>query len=110
MRRKTETRFFSSFFLNVDGKRSRGRLPLLAAALVFAAPVFAQFGQPPGQSQSSQAVQLPLSGRTAQANGTATTSEQPAPNTTATVNTLSPKVEVQGAYAGSTPGVANLPF
>ena len=38
------------------------------------------------------------------------TSEAPAPSTTATVNTLSPSVQVQGAYAGSTPGVANMPF
>jgi outer membrane protein TolC len=34
----------------------------------------------------------------------------PAPSTTATVNTLSPSVQVQGAYAGSTPGVAKMPF
>ena len=38
------------------------------------------------------------------------TSEAPAPSTTATVNTLSPSVQVQGAYAGSTPGVAKMPF
>ena len=106
MRRKTEARFFS----NLGGKRSGGRLPVLAAALVFAAPVFAQLGPPPAQSQSSQAVQLPLSGRTAQSSGTVKTSDQPAPSTTATVNTLNPNVQVQGAYAGSTPGVANMPF
>jgi len=106
MRRKTEARFFS----NLGGKRSGGRLPVLAAALVFAAPVFAQLGSPPTQSQSSQAVQLPLSGRTEQSSGTVKTSDQPAPSTTATVNTLNPSVQVQGAYAGSTPGVANMPF
>src|ERR1019366_10228196 len=106
MHRKTEARFF----LNLGGKRSRFRFPLLAAALVFPAPVFAQLGPPPGQSQSTQAVQLPLSGRTAQTNGTVKTSEQPAPSTTATVNTLNPNVQVQGAYAGSTLGVANMPF
>ena len=109
MRRKTEARFFSSPFSNLGGKRTGGRLPLLAAALMFAAPVFAQLG-PPGQSQSTQAVQLPLSGRSAQNNGTVKTSEQPAPSTTATVNTLNPNLQVQGAYAGSTPGVANMPF
>ncbi len=38
------------------------------------------------------------------------TSEAPAPSTTATVNTLNPSVQVQGAYAGSTPGVAKMPF
>jgi outer membrane protein TolC len=106
MCRKTEARFFSS----PGGTRFGSRLPLLAAALAFAAPIFAQLGPPPGQSQGTQAVQLPLSGRTAQTNGTVKTSEQPAPSTTATVNTLSPIVQVQGAYAGSTPGLANMPF
>jgi outer membrane protein TolC len=82
----------------------------LVASLIAAAPAFAQFGPPPGQSQSSAAVQLPLSGRSAQSNGSAKTSEQPAPSTTATVNTLNPNVQVQGAYAGSTPGIASMPF
>src|ERR1019366_9363594 len=106
MHRKTEARFF----LNLGGKRSRFRFPLLAAALVFPAPVFAQLGAPAGQSQGTQAVQLPLSGRTAQSNGAVKTSEQPAPSTTATVNTLNPNVQVQGAYSGSTPGVSGMPF
>jgi len=85
-------------------------LLLLSAALWFAAPVFAQLGPPSGSSQGTQAAQLPLSGRTAQSSGSVKTSEAPAPSTTATVNTLSPSVQVQGAYAGSTPGVANTPF
>jgi outer membrane protein TolC len=106
MHRKTEGRFFSNGCI----VRSGGRLPWLVAALLFAAPVFAQLGPPPGPSQSTQAVQLPLSGRTAQTNGTVKTSEAPAPSTTATVNTLNPSVQVQGAYAGSTPGVAKMPF
>lgn len=98
---KTEAPFFSRF---------AGYLPLLAAALLFAPPLAAQLGPPPGSSQGTQAVQLPLSGRTAQNNGTVKTSEAPAPSTTATVNTLSPNVQVQGAYAGSTPGIAHMPF
>ncbi len=110
MRRKTEGRFFSNLFPKVGGKRLAGRLPLVAAALMLAAPAFAQFGPPSGQSQGTQAAQLPLSGRTAQSSGSVKTSEAPAPSTTATVNTLSPSVQVQGAYAGSTPGVANMPF
>jgi outer membrane protein TolC len=110
MRRKKEGRFFSSLYSNLGGKRLAGRVPLFAVALMLAAPVFAQFGPPAGQSQGTQAVQLPLSGRTAQSSGTVKTSEAPAPSTTATVNTLSPNVQVQGAYAGSTPGVANMPF
>jgi outer membrane protein TolC len=106
MRGKTEARLFS----NPGGKRATGAWPLLAATLLLAAPAFAQLSPPPAQSQGSQAVQLPLSGRTAQTSGSVKTSEQPAPSTTATVNTLSPNVQVQGAYAGSTPGVANMPF
>jgi outer membrane protein TolC len=110
MRNKIEARFFSSHFFKQGGKRWAGRLPFIAAALLFATPGFAQFGAPAGQSQGTQAAQLPLSGRTAQTNGSVKTSEAPAPSTTATVNTLSPNVQVQGAYAGSTPGVANMPF
>ena len=51
MRNKLEARFFSSHFSNLCGKYFAGRLPLVAAALLFAAPVFAQFGAPSGQSQ-----------------------------------------------------------
>src|SRR5579863_8632752 len=103
---KIEGRFFSNSFV----LRIGGRLPLLAGTLLIAVPAFAQFGPPSGQSQGTPAVQLPLSGRTAQTSGTVKTSEAPAPSTTATVNTLSPNVQVQGAYAGSTPGIANMPF
>src|SRR3984893_5734264 len=110
MRNKTEARFFSSRFSNLGGKRLAGRMPLLAVGVILAAPVLAQLGPPAGQSQGTQAVQLPLSARTAQSSGTVKTSEAPAPSTTATVNTLSPSVQVQGFYAGSTPGVAKMPF
>jgi outer membrane protein TolC len=110
MRNKREARFFSSHFSKGGGRRLTAGAPLAVAALVFAAPAFAQFGPPSGPSQGTQATQLPLSGRTAQTTGSVKTSEAPAPSTTATVNTLSPSVQVQGAYAGSTPGVANLPF
>src|SRR6266851_7671072 len=106
MLRKTEGRFCS----NLGGRRLIGQTPLVTVALLFAAPVFAQLGPPPGQSQGTQAVQLPLSGRTVQTSGSVKTSEAPAPSTTATVNTLSPSVQVQGVYAGSTPGVAKMPF
>src|SRR5580700_10931005 len=109
-RKKEKRRIFSNLISNAGGKRLAGRFPFFAAALLFAAAAFAQFGPPAGQSQGAQAVQLPLSGRTAQSSGTVKTSEAPAPSTTATVNTLSPSVQVQGAYAGSTPGVAKMPF
>jgi outer membrane protein TolC len=110
MRNKIEARFFSSQFSRLPGKRSAGFALLAAAAWLFAAPAFAQFGPPGGSSQGAQATQLPLSGRSAQTSGSVKTSEAPAPSTTATVNTLSPSVQVQGNYAGSTPGVANMPF
>jgi outer membrane protein TolC len=110
MRTKIEARFFSNRFSKQRGNRWPGIVPLVAAALLMAAPAFAQFTAPPGPSQGTQAAQLPLSGRTAQTSGSVKTSEAPAPSTTATVNTLSPNVQVQGEYAGSTPGVANLPF
>src|ERR1700676_4836663 len=103
-------RFFSNHFSKLRRELWAGRLPLVAAALLFAARAFAQFAPPAGQSQGTTAVQLPLSGRTAQTNGSVKTSEAPAPSTTATVNTLSPNVQVQGAYAGSTPRVAKMPF
>src|SRR3984957_13054669 len=110
MRKKVEGRFFSNVFLNQGVKRFAGLAPLAGMALIFAAPAFAQFGAPAGQSQGAQAVQLPLSGRTAQSSGTVKTSEAPAPSTTATVNTLNPSVNVQGNYAGSTPGTVKMPF
>jgi outer membrane protein TolC len=82
----------------------------LATTLLFATPALAQFSQPGGSQQGTQATQLPLSGRSTPTNGSAKTSEQPAPSTTATVNTLSPNVQVQGTYAGSTPGPGTKPF
>ncbi len=92
--------------------RRRAAFPMsfAAAMLLLAAPALAQFGPPTGSSQGTAATQLPLSGRTAQTDGSVKTSEAPAPSTTATVNTLSPNVQVQGAYAGSTPGTAKMPF
>jgi outer membrane protein TolC len=110
MPNKIEGRFFSICFWKLGGKSCARRAPLFVAALLISSPVFAQFAPPAGQSQGTPAVQLPLSGRTAQTNGSVKTSEAPAPSTTATVNTLSPSVQVQGAYAGSTPSVANMPF
>src|SRR5579863_1216571 len=110
MRNKIDELFFSKLFSDPGGKRLSGAVPLVALVLLFASPAFAQFGPPPGQSQGAQAAQLPLSGRTSQTSGSVKTSEAPAPSTTASVNTLNPSVQVQGAYAGSTPGVASMPF
>ena len=105
MYRKRKARFFSMY------RRARTGAELaLLGALLYAAPALGQIAPPAAQTQTTQAVQLPLSGRTAQTNGTVKTSEVPAPSTTATVNTLNPNVQVQGAYAGSTPSVAKMPF
>jgi outer membrane protein TolC len=106
MNRKTSNRNSSNF-------RSMGLsvfAPVAAVALLLAAPAFAQFGGQGGSTQGTQAVQLPLSGRTTSTSGSVKTTEAPAPSTTATVNTLSPSVQVQGAYAGSTPGIVKMPF
>jgi outer membrane protein TolC len=58
---------------------------------------------------TSQATPLPLSGRSSQGGGVATT-ESPVPSTTTSVNTLNPTVSVTGAYAGSTKSTAQIPF
>src|SRR5689334_8075908 len=110
MGRKKELQLFSNLIPDLCSKRLAGRATFIAAVLLLAVPSFAQIGPPSGQSQSTQATQLPLSGRTAQTSGTVKTSEAPAPSTTATVNTLNPNVQVQGTYAGSTPGIAKMPF
>jgi outer membrane protein TolC len=104
-------RIFSNAFSNtLRCKQYEVRIGLTAAALLLAPSLFAQLGPPAGPTQTTPAAQLPLSGRTAQSSGTVKTSEAPAPSTTATVNTLNPNVQVQGAYAGSIPGTANMPF
>jgi outer membrane protein TolC len=110
MHEKAAGRFFSIHDSSADAKPYGVLAAAVAAALMLAAPAFAQFGPPAGSSQGAQAVQLPLSGRSAQSSGSVKTSEAPAPSTTATVNTLSPSVQVQGNYAGSTPGPGKAPF
>jgi len=64
---------------------------------------------PAAQSQGTQAVQLPLSGRAAQT-GSVKATESPVPGTTTSVNTINATVEAQGPYSGSTRGFANRPF
>ncbi len=64
---------------------------------------------PPAQTQGTQAVQLPLSGRTAQS-GSVTATQPSVPGQTSTVNTLNPTIQVQGPYSGSTAGFSNKPF
>ena len=70
----------------------------------------AQFGQQQ-QQQTTQPVQLPLSGRTSeQSNGTVKATESPIAGVTNSVNTLNSSVQAQGLYTGSTPGIAKMPF
>ena len=61
------------------------------------------------QSPPAQAAQLPLSGRNPQG-GSVTTTQTAIPGTTNSINTINPTVQVQGPFAGSTPGVAKVPF
>jgi outer membrane protein TolC len=81
----------------------------LLASLTLALPAGAQFPQSQGQ-QVTPPVQLPLSGRTAQSNGSVATTETPVPGVTTSVDTLNFNVQVQGQYSGSTPGIAQMPF
>jgi len=76
--------------------------------LVFATWASAQFGPSPAPA-TTQATQLPLSGRSAQSGGVVA-SQSSVPSTTTSVNTLNPTVSVQGAYGGSARSTAQLPF
>jgi outer membrane protein TolC len=92
---------------------ARFAVTALAAALLCDAATMAQApGQGPQQGgQTTQAVQLPLSGRgTAQSNGSVKATESPIAGVTNSVNTLNSSVQAQGLYAGSTPGIAKMPF
>jgi outer membrane protein TolC len=79
------------------------------AAILAANPACAQVGSTGGQTQGSQATQLPASGRTGQTGGVVA-GESPVPGTTASVNTLNPTVQTQGPYAGSADSTAKMPF
>ena len=84
---------------------------LLVSILILGGNASAQTS-PSGQSQgtqATQATQLPLSGRTAQS-GSVTATESSIPGGTSTVNTLTPTIQVQGAYSGSISGFSNKPF
>ncbi len=81
----------------------------LLMALPFAFPVSAQ-GGPQTQQQNTQPVQLPLSGRTSQSNGTVKATESPIAGVTTSVNTLNSSVQATGTYTGSTLGTVQNPF
>ena len=80
---------------------------LVIVGLVSLPPASAQM--PATQSQGTQPIELPLSGRTSQT-GSVKATETPVPGTTTSVNTINATVETQGPYSGSTKGFANQPF
>src|SRR5579864_1002785 len=79
-----------------------------ATAARFTSPASAQLG-PPSTSQTTQAIQLPLSGRAGQ-NGSVNAAQTPVPGATTSVNTLNSTVQVQGPYAGSANSTNKVPF
>lgn len=83
---------------------------VLVLFLLFAPAVsFAQTASSGAQTQTSQAAQLPLSGRNPQG-GSVTATQTAIPGTTNSINTINPTVQVQGPFAGSTSSVTKLPF
>ena len=73
---------------------------VFAAITLVARFAWAQLQQSAPQSAGSQAVQLPLSGRTGQGGGVVV-NQATIPGVTTSVNTLSTTVQVQGPYSGS---------
>src|ERR1039458_5515740 len=83
-------------------------LLLCLGTLAVPTPAPAQ-GQPQSaQAQHAQANPLPLYGRGG-GNGSVTAVESPIAGTTNSVVTINPTVQVEGPYAGSSSGAANLP-
>lgn len=87
--------------------KSRSAIILTFTLLLACAPN--AFGQTRGGQQTSQAAQLPLSGRSGQA-GSVTATETAVPGTTTSVNTINPAIQVQGPYSGSAPSTGKIPF
>lgn len=83
---------------------------ICVAVFGFTNTAFGQLGgaTAPAPAQTSP-ILVPLSGRSNQT-GSVTTNQAPLTGTTTTVNTITPTVQVQGSYSGSTPGVASKPF
>ena len=103
-KRKTKTK------LNTLPSRLKTSATSILLGIFICIPSGNAFAQtPPGQSQGTQATQLPLSGRTAQSDSV-TATQSSTPGAATTVNTLNPTVQVQGAYSGSTSGISNAPF
>jgi len=88
---------------------ARTGLIIAGSSLLFGGMAFAQFGPAAPSGGSSQAAQLPLSGRGGQSGG-ATATQTTTPGATTSVNTLNPAIQVQGAYTGSANSTAAMPF
>src|SRR6516162_7595452 len=81
---------------------------LLILALLLTVDAHAQIGSP-SPAPITQAVTLPVSGRSPQ-NGSVTAVQTPVPGTTTSVNTINPSIQVQGPYAGSASSTVTAPF
>jgi outer membrane protein TolC len=83
---------------------------IFAFAILALSPCALAQAEPAGgqavTTRRAQAIQLPLSGRAGQP-GSATATQVPTPGTTTSVNTINPRVDATGSFAGS---AANLPF
>jgi outer membrane protein TolC len=88
---------------------SRRALSSLFVLIAVAPAAFAQTGSANIPPQTTQANQLPLSGRNPQG-GSVTATDTAVPGTTTSVNTINPTVQVQGPYTGSSSSVAKIPF
>jgi outer membrane protein TolC len=87
-----------------------GRIAVSLCTLIFVTiPGLRAQGPTGAQTQATQPIQLPLSGRPAQ-NGSVTASESPVPGTTTSVNTINATIQAQGPYSGSIRGFASRPF
>ena len=80
-----------------------------ATSLALTLPAVAQIG-PSTPQQATPAVELPLTGRSSESNGTVKATESPIAGVTTSVNTLNSTVQTQGIYTGSTPSTKLMPF
>src|SRR5712671_2112790 len=67
---------------------------------------YGQAGAPAGGT--TQATQLPLSGRSGQ--GSVAATQAPVPGTTTSVNTINPSIQVSGPYTGAASSTGQRPF
>jgi outer membrane protein TolC len=93
------------------GMRSFVFLAVFAiATITFAFPASAQIGPSTSPQQPTPPVQLPLSGRTSENNGSVKATESPIAGVTTSVNTINSSVQATGLYSGSTPSTKLMPF